>query len=215
MIERCPVCGGHLAADKRGRGLFRRGRRVVRCDSCRSVLRERGRNRWHYAVDPGPHPDLYRRVNGRYLTEEELEALLIAPAARATATVEAMPPPEASPYPTEVPPEAEEATSPPPEAEPAWEGEAVPPEPSEPLPLASPALLAESEAPAASPLVEPEIAEPEPRPAEAQLPESDAHLESAPHDSASLQPDSESPAEPEPASFEAPRFIEDDEWDDA
>jgi hypothetical protein len=44
----------------------------VRCDECRSVLRETTPRRWRYAVDPIENPDLYRRYNGQELDEQAL-----------------------------------------------------------------------------------------------------------------------------------------------
>ncbi len=80
MIETCPVCGGALYADEERFG--RRSlqtRRVVRCDSCRSVLRQRGNTRWYYAVDPEANPEFHRRHNGRTFMLDELFALLDSP----------------------------------------------------------------------------------------------------------------------------------------
>ncbi|MBN1284418.1 MAG: hypothetical protein JXB47_03390 [Anaerolineae bacterium] len=80
MIETCPACGGKLYAEEERTGRrFLRTRRVVRCDGCRSVIRQRGNNRWHYAVDPRPNPHFYEAANGRTFTELELVALLENP----------------------------------------------------------------------------------------------------------------------------------------
>lgn len=74
MLSICPVCRGNLhIEDRRYRMLgIPRVRRVVRCDTCRSVLRQVGRQRWRYAVDGAENPDLYDQLNGRVLTEQQL-----------------------------------------------------------------------------------------------------------------------------------------------
>ena len=80
MLTVCPVCEeGHLHMEERRYRLLGipRVRRVVRCDVCRSVLREVGTRRWRYAVDGAENPALYEALNGRVLSEDEL--LRIAP----------------------------------------------------------------------------------------------------------------------------------------
>jgi hypothetical protein len=80
IMTRCPVCGeGHLNIEERPyRSLgIPRVRRTVRCDSCRSVLREVGRRRWRYAVDPNANTEMYQQLNGRQMSEAEL--LKLAP----------------------------------------------------------------------------------------------------------------------------------------
>jgi hypothetical protein len=75
ILSICPVCEqGHLfLGERRYRTLgIPRARRVVRCDHCRSVLRQVGRQRWRYAVDSAESPDLFRELNGRVVTEREL-----------------------------------------------------------------------------------------------------------------------------------------------
>ena len=52
-----------------------RPRAIVRCDNCRSVLREVGNHRWRYAVDRAANPTLYSQFNGRVVTEETLKTL--------------------------------------------------------------------------------------------------------------------------------------------
>jgi len=54
-----------------------RARRVMRCDQCRSVLRQVGRDQWRYAIDGAVNPNLFYELNGAVLTEEDL--LAIAP----------------------------------------------------------------------------------------------------------------------------------------
>lgn len=71
----CPICqSGHLYLDERRDRVLGipRIRRVVRCDNCRSVLRQVGSQRWRYAVDRAEHLALYDRLNGRVLTEAQL-----------------------------------------------------------------------------------------------------------------------------------------------
>lgn len=79
-IRYCPVCEeGHLEIEeKTARWLWIPFvRRTVRCDNCRSVLREVGKRRWRYAVDRSVNEDFYRNLNNRILTEAQL--LAIAP----------------------------------------------------------------------------------------------------------------------------------------
>lgn len=78
VIDTCPVCKqGHLTVETRpGRVLgIPRPRTTVRCDNCRSVLREVGRHRWRYAIDRTANPALYTQFNGREVDEATLEAL--------------------------------------------------------------------------------------------------------------------------------------------
>jgi hypothetical protein len=75
VLSVCPVCEeGHLYIEERRTRILGipRVRRVVRCDACRSVLRQVGRQRWRYAVDGVENPDLYDTLNGRVLTEHRL-----------------------------------------------------------------------------------------------------------------------------------------------
>jgi hypothetical protein len=75
ILSVCPVCEeGHLYLEERRYRILGipRVRRVVRCDVCRSVLRQVGRRRWRYAVDGVENPDLYGTLNGRVLTEHRL-----------------------------------------------------------------------------------------------------------------------------------------------
>ncbi len=78
VVSRCPVCGrGDLTVETRPERFLGipRGRRIVRCTECRSVLREVGSRRWRYAVDPIENPALYRQFNGREIDEETLAGL--------------------------------------------------------------------------------------------------------------------------------------------
>jgi hypothetical protein len=75
VVERCPVCGrGHLTVETRRERLFGipRARRTVRCDECRSVLRETASRRWRYAIDPIENSALYRQYNGHEIDEATL-----------------------------------------------------------------------------------------------------------------------------------------------
>jgi uncharacterized protein YraI len=75
MLSICPVCeqGDLFLEERRYRFLgIPRVRRVVRCNVCRSVLRQVGRQRWRYAVDGAENSDLYDEFNGHVLTEDEL-----------------------------------------------------------------------------------------------------------------------------------------------
>jgi hypothetical protein len=78
VIERCPVCGeGQLSVEARqGRVLgIPRPRYTVRCDTCRSVLREAGDHRWRYTVDPTENLAFFSRYNGRLIDEPLLRVL--------------------------------------------------------------------------------------------------------------------------------------------
>ncbi|MCZ7547061.1 MAG: hypothetical protein M5R40_27650 [Anaerolineae bacterium] len=205
MIEQCPVCGGRLTVEKKSRGLLGRGRRVVRCDTCSSVLRERGRDRWHYAIDITRSPEIYRRFNGKYLTEAELEALRVAPPA-AEARPADVTPAAGEEAPLDVAPLEPALTDV--EAAGVTEAEAGNGEPEAPAEDAidAPAPAAEETAPEApdAPAVEPE---PEPDAASAPAEPPPAPEPASPE----RAPESEG-APPEAGSFEAPRFIEDEDW---
>lgn len=71
VVERCPACQeGRLSVVDMGRS-----RRVVRCDNCRSVLRQVRKDTWRYAVDPLPDKDFAERYNGKILGEAKLVEL--------------------------------------------------------------------------------------------------------------------------------------------
>ncbi|MEO1288360.1 MAG: hypothetical protein AAFV93_11375, partial [Chloroflexota bacterium] len=87
VIERCPVCQrGQLQVDERpARTLgIPTVRRTVRCDVCRSVLRETGSRRWRYAVDRLENPTMYTRFNGKQITDADLERLNKTPSSGAS-----------------------------------------------------------------------------------------------------------------------------------
>jgi hypothetical protein len=78
VIDQCPVCQkGSLIVDVRHNRLFGipRPRLTVRCDHCRSVLREVGYRRWRYAVDPLHNQILYERYNNEVVSENDLRRL--------------------------------------------------------------------------------------------------------------------------------------------
>lgn len=78
FLTRCPVCqqGGLYVDERRYRMLgIPRARRTVRCDNCRSVLREVGRRRWRYAVDGAADPELYDKLNGQTISEARLREI--------------------------------------------------------------------------------------------------------------------------------------------
>lgn len=78
VVPVCPVCQkGELIVEARQNRLLGipRPRRIIRCDNCRSVLRETGNRRWRYAVDRLENPALYERFNGREIDEASLEKL--------------------------------------------------------------------------------------------------------------------------------------------
>lgn len=74
-LTMCPVCQeGRLYLDERRERILGipRIRRAVRCDHCRSVLRQVGPQRWRYAVDRAEHLAFYDRLNGKVLSESQL-----------------------------------------------------------------------------------------------------------------------------------------------
>jgi hypothetical protein len=82
VIEKCPVCGvGHLEVETRVVRLIGipRPRRTVRCDHCRSLLRETGNRRWRYAVDKLANLAMYDRYNGLEVDERTLQKLSDTP----------------------------------------------------------------------------------------------------------------------------------------
>lgn len=84
VIERCPICGeGHLLVEVKQTRLLGipRSRSLVRCDFCRSMLREVGKGRWRYAVDRSANATLYRQLNGKIVdvaTLKRLESEMLA-----------------------------------------------------------------------------------------------------------------------------------------
>jgi hypothetical protein len=82
VIEKCPVCReGNLTVESRTeRSLgIPNTKHVVRCDNCRSVIRESGGGRWRYAVDRAANPAMYDRLNNREIREDTLKRLLDSP----------------------------------------------------------------------------------------------------------------------------------------
>lgn len=78
VIDKCPVCEvGNLALEEKVYRVLAipRVRRTVRCDNCRSVLREVGGRRWRYAVDGNQNPQIYEEFNNKMLQEEQLMSL--------------------------------------------------------------------------------------------------------------------------------------------
>lgn len=78
LLTVCPICarGTLYLEDRRYRMLgIPRVRRVVRCDECRSVLRQVGPGRWRYAVDELENSDAYHALNNRVVTERDLWAI--------------------------------------------------------------------------------------------------------------------------------------------
>lgn len=75
VIQSCPICyDGHLELEERTYRVLGilRIRRTVRCDNCRSMLREVNKHRWRYAVDRSVSPEMYASLNNRLLREEQL-----------------------------------------------------------------------------------------------------------------------------------------------
>jgi hypothetical protein len=84
VIHKCPVCReGNLTVEARTeRSLgIPNTKHVVRCDNCRSVIRESGGGRWRYAVDRAANPVMYDRLNNREIREDTLKRLLDSPEA--------------------------------------------------------------------------------------------------------------------------------------
>ncbi len=80
VLSQCPVCErGTLSVETRTERIvgIPQARHIVRCDQCRSILREVGPNQWRYAVDPLENESIYRRYNGETLTERQLRDLSI------------------------------------------------------------------------------------------------------------------------------------------
>ncbi len=78
VLEHCPVCKtGQLSVEERVDRVLGvpRVRRTVRCDTCRSLLREVGTRRWRYAVDKSANESMYQRHNNSILRENELRTL--------------------------------------------------------------------------------------------------------------------------------------------
>jgi hypothetical protein len=78
IIEKCPVCRvGELEVETRTVRILGipRPRRTIRCDNCRSLLRETGMNRWRYAVDKLANIAMYDRYNGLEVDERTLQKL--------------------------------------------------------------------------------------------------------------------------------------------
>ncbi|MGJ3240800.1 MAG: hypothetical protein ACFE0Q_18985, partial [Anaerolineae bacterium] len=82
VIDTCPVCQrGSLQIDQRTTRILGipNSRHTVRCDVCRSVLRQTGTERWRYAVDRLENPTMYERFNGRQVTDTDLTRLTKTP----------------------------------------------------------------------------------------------------------------------------------------
>ncbi|MCD4685558.1 MAG: SH3 domain-containing protein [Anaerolineae bacterium] len=78
VLSVCPVCEDGLLSleDRRYRVLgIPRVRRTVRCDVCRSVLRQMEPQHWRYAVDGAENPELFDALNGQVLSETDLIAI--------------------------------------------------------------------------------------------------------------------------------------------
>jgi hypothetical protein len=78
LIERCPACEkGTLSAETRMTRILGipRPTHTIRCDNCRSVLREVGDGEWRYAVDPVVNQPLYQKWNNKVIRSEQLAKL--------------------------------------------------------------------------------------------------------------------------------------------
>jgi hypothetical protein len=77
-VRKCPVCQeGHLELEERPyRSVgIPRVRRTVRCDNCRSILREVGRWRWRYTVDPHANQEMFQEYNDSLISESQFLSL--------------------------------------------------------------------------------------------------------------------------------------------
>ncbi len=75
ILADCPICQeGQLELEERPYHVLGipRVRRAVRCDNCRSVLREVSKRQWRYAIDPSANVALYSEFNNQTIDEEEL-----------------------------------------------------------------------------------------------------------------------------------------------
>lgn len=82
VIDTCPICreGSLVVESRTERSLgIPNTRHLVKCDNCRSLLREIGGGRWRYAVDRAANPVLFDRLNNRELREDTLQRLLDNP----------------------------------------------------------------------------------------------------------------------------------------
>lgn len=80
VIDDCPVCrAGKLHVESRQERFLGipAAKHTVRCDNCRSILREVGNRRWRYAVDRMENPELFERYNTREIMTGELATLLV------------------------------------------------------------------------------------------------------------------------------------------
>jgi hypothetical protein len=78
VLDTCPAChSGHLAVETRTSRVLGVpfARHTVKCDNCRSLLRETRPRVWRYAVDRSASAGLYERVNNKELTEDSLVML--------------------------------------------------------------------------------------------------------------------------------------------
>lgn len=98
VLDECPVCQqGHLHLEeiRQRTGGVTTIRRTVRCDRCRSVLRQVQPGRWRYTIDPLVNPELAEAYNGHDFTDAGLAAFAESAQTYAPRTPE--PEPEASP----------------------------------------------------------------------------------------------------------------------
>ena len=94
VIDECPVCQrGMLHVEARSNRVFGipRARRTVRCDECRSVLREIGERRWRYAIDGFENLAMFELLNGQEVSDSNLVSLVDRPI-RADSPVTPRPP---------------------------------------------------------------------------------------------------------------------------
>jgi hypothetical protein len=75
FLEVCPICNaGYVDLEEKHYHVLGipRVRRAAHCENCRSVLREVGKQKWRYAVDPKVNPTLYNELNNQILTDDDL-----------------------------------------------------------------------------------------------------------------------------------------------
>ncbi len=78
VLSQCPVCqAGTLEMDEHTDRLLGVPvvQRLVRCDTCRSLLRQIRPGVWRYTIDPFVNPDMAERYNGKSFIDAELPGL--------------------------------------------------------------------------------------------------------------------------------------------
>jgi hypothetical protein len=75
VLDVCPICEqGKLTVETRTERTLGipSGRHTIRCNHCRSILRQKGNRQWIYAVDKLANEAMHKAYNGQTLSEREL-----------------------------------------------------------------------------------------------------------------------------------------------